>query len=817
MRTFSKASSIEVNYKTLIIQSSSEYYQAGKLMTELLEFTQCEISFSAFICNCYHIVNLIEKFELDFEKMPNSWVNYYGALTSISSKLLHDKNFQIGHSNASKLTHTHKVKLPLYSMLVHPPAQKNVKDIYHFLQMLVFFQWLDLSANEDNLSESYLIDIALLLRQSNQLIPSNELKYQQAIFDACSSHIVANLCQTLATKLESDLESDPMRFSSHTQKFRSLLKLLSLFEPKNKKTNRLDVASHEVTRKQVNEDDFIQEETTIWFEPSGEPMLYDFHSQDGGHFEDLKTNRCIVQSTQGKNRHWQSVYAEVRKNRTALEHIISRNQSLLYSTDKLSSSELAILKKELNGTLESGEAQREQLEVWLVIWLILITGKRASDLIPISLKPSDYRESEPVFWFAPNAPYPLYLFFHSDFKNANSQRVAQYSPLLESKNNEMLYRVGTYFYQDIRRLMRLLSTIEGTKNTHRLIKQPAKAVEVGIKLLCKQLNRNHSCNLSLSKLSTWLTTQVKLMTGDNEDAVFWITKSSSISKPAQVHYTNVDTHYYQNLYHEITSNPENIGQQSNQSFDFKSGSGPGSQLVVKTGTVTKIAAALFKRVQMKRPLLPSELAKQHNYLVDYIYLMLSFGVGIRSVYDPVASINDIDWQSGVIQLNDKNMRAACNIRYVCLPNTILEQLKQYRRHLKNIEPLFELQSAQSENEITQILQGRSSHFGLLFYFNEKTSKLNRVRPKLVSKRFESLFPLPLNCGRHYLRTQLLVRHCPSPLIDALLGHGEIGTEASSRFSSLSFSELFELSDNYLQPLLSECNWQVVKVGGGNVG
>ena len=69
-------------------------------------------------------------------------------------------------------------------------------------------------------------------------------------------------------------------------------------------------------------------------------------------------------------------------------------------------------------------------------------------------------------------------------------------------------------------------------------------------------------------------------------------------------------------------------------------------------------------------------------------------------------------------------------------------------------------------------------------------------------------------GRHYLRSELVRRNCPVYWIDAMLGHAEIGVEANSRFSALSFAALKRLTADHLNPLIEQAGWRVI-TGLGN--
>ena len=74
---------------------------------------------------------------------------------------------------------------------------------------------------------------------------------------------------------------------------------------------------------------------------------------------------------------------------------------------------------------------------------------------------------------------------------------------------------------------------------------------------------------------------------------------------------------------------------------------------------------------------------------------------------------------------------------------------------------------------------------------------------------------PRDCGctalrrhQHPLR-QCVAGNCPRQIGD-LRSHAEIGTEANSKYSAMPFASLKQLTDQYLEPLVEQDRWQVIK-------
>ena len=68
------------------------------------------------------------------------------------------------------------------------------------------------------------------------------------------------------------------------------------------------------------------------------------------------------------------------------------------------------------------------------------------------------------------------------------------------------------------------------------------------------------------------------------------------------------------------------------------------------------------------------------------------------------------------------------------------------------------------------------------------------------------YRLPMNANRHFLRTNLIADNCPVEVVDAFLGHWEIGQEPWGRFSGLSPIVYREKLEEHLIPLLVKNKW-----------
>ena len=79
-----------------------------------------------------------------------------------------------------------------------------------------------------------------------------------------------------------------------------------------------------------------------------------------------------------------------------------------------------------------------------------------------------------------------------------------------------------------------------------------------------------------------------------------------------------------------------------------------------------------------------------------------------------------------------------------------------------------------------------------FFIDELT--ISPVTPLNLGAKFKSVFPLPLNWHRHYMRTELRKMGVSGQKVDLWMGHLGIGDTNMSKFSALSMSDLRQVAN-----------------------
>ncbi len=809
---------------------------------KFLKVIEDEVLFSTFVQNMKAISDLF-----DADLLPCKWDEVWQIIEAISSSVLVDletesHNFKTIDSRANNF----KGNNWLYVAMCYPVPQKVHEPIipkmsFHLIQACCLMDYFSLvkmeggELSDNSFDESFsiqiFIDSCMFLRHMNRSSVFNfAIELEKFLIERLAelNEEKSKITEGDKLDLEELLELVLEFFNRNGEEFASANhKAPNATKRKIGNVKRLIdlVVGDEETRKKKNVgeryfydepavkerfcDEFIDLTGSVFNEVRGGAEISEFQTKDAGAAGDFKSPRTTVrQQRLCKN---ESGYSDIRqvvyKQRGIFNAIHKRNQRLIYDVRNLTRNDLA----HLSEFFEQWVSEQQQnpcetnmaiVDAWQLILFMFVTGKSDFELF------NDFHRSKEQSFIGLKKE-AIYLDYQADFQTVSSSLVERLQIILISRHRRLELICGDYFFEKLKKLLILKKTIQKMQGeaSDRAIWEPQASIDAA-KNIFSQLNRTKGSLISFNKIQFWLAQQIRLASGDDEAMVFLLLNQNQAEQPAQAHYTNYDEQA-KSLFQHITSEEWIIKRKPWLSASERGrGEGFGSELVIQFDKLKLLTATLSKRAEVQSTRTFAEVCEKHNTLVDYIYWMLEFSIGFRSVNDPLASLNDIDWQSGVIQLNDKAMRASCSVRYVYLPSLVKQQLETYQNHLKDLIRIQRLHRSPWWKDIDNLLAGEPTTFGFLFYLS-KQGMPSRFRPAVIRKRLSASFPAPLNIGRHWLRSRLLEDNCPTPWIDALLGHGEIGTEFASRFSSLSFSQLQRLTKEYLEPLVQKSGWKLV--------
>ncbi|MBL33525.1 MAG: hypothetical protein CMI10_01340 [Oceanospirillaceae bacterium] len=309
--------------------------------------------------------------------------------------------------------------------------------------------------------------------------------------------------------------------------------------------------------------------------------------------------------------------------------------------------------------------------------------------------------------------------------------------------------------------------------------------------------RSHLFNAIVSQIS-----------GDVAEATLMSGRYHPMAK-TRLHYSSYPVHYLQDLY--ISALEAMVNDVYREGYDHPERHLPrnaqiqleviGSDYSPRKSAVQQAVSTLITSLK-KRPSKDSlsEMTEFHNRYTLYTVLMTGFCTGYRAVKDPFPSVPDIDRETGLCVISDKDGPDFYNSRLVWLPPMLIFQLDHYEEHRNVLISMLVM-----NNDNIELL----STLPDLFLLDDKLN-IVPIRPSTLKPLLEDLLPLPINTNRRYLRTHLRLRGCPTEIVDAFMGHWARGEEPWGKYSSLSYAQVIEELKHYLEPLVSELGFRPIR-------
>jgi len=238
----------------------------------------------------------------------------------------------------------------------------------------------------------------------------------------------------------------------------------------------------------------------------------------------------------------------------------------------------------------------------------------------------------------------------------------------------------------------------------------------------------------------------------------------------------------------------------------------GSNFVPTRQEIARIVKAMREKLaELRRELVvsPEKLIAFHNEYTSYTVLLTGFCTGYRAVHDPLFLKSEIDRTSGFAVISDKDGNDFYHTRIVWLPPICLTQLERYSEHMEQMSRELFLRNQQLffSSRREEIIGRRSEReYPGLFYLDDIKSHAE-VRPGNLEEYLKQIdFTLPVNSNRHYLRTNLLKRKCSLEVVNAFMGHWEMGLEPWGMYSGLQPDTYKRELEKHLVDLVNEDSW-----------
>lgn len=193
---------------------------------------------------------------------------------------------------------------------------------------------------------------------------------------------------------------------------------------------------------------------------------------------------------------------------------------------------------------------------------------------------------------------------------------------------------------------------------------------------------------------------------------------------------------------------------------------------------------------------PALLPSLHNLRVRHCLLILHLTTAARPVTEMYGRRSDYCLLSRFIRLEDKEGRSVSSARLVPLGKRAVAQLQEWESYLHELATI----AVPALSSLSCAARQALDSSGPLFFWAElppgpdNPIETMHVTPSNMMDQFEPLVPLPPNWHRHAVRSHLVQQQVSTHLIDALMGHEDMGREFSHQYSNAGLSDLFVVSD-----------------------
>lgn len=341
-------------------------------------------------------------------------------------------------------------------------------------------------------------------------------------------------------------------------------------------------------------------------------------------------------------------------------------------------------------------------------------------------------------------------------------------------------------------------------------------------LFLNALNKTSHSRWTILRISSVMSAALMQITGDVVN-VYLITQREWSHAKVSAHYQSTNCAKLQQMvflaHKQITCRLQQISGDELISPSFKNtNSHIGSPYAISDRLVNELCAHLkgVLRGALRLPLNFSNLCRIHNVYVAYIVHWLGFVSGYRAIRDPLADPLQLDRQTGLLVISDKDDQHYHHTRIVPLPLKFVEQLNWYIEHLQTLSnKLHQHPSLQAKikklivrfSMPTQAEIQTELELPFLFFIKEN-GRTASVSPKTLKAYNPTT--LPANIDRHYLRSKLSQLECPAEMIDYFMGHWERGEEPYHRHSLTSPLLIACGLTPYLDQISDQLGWTVQK-------
>lgn len=259
----------------------------------------------------------------------------------------------------------------------------------------------------------------------------------------------------------------------------------------------------------------------------------------------------------------------------------------------------------------------------------------------------------------------------------------------------------------------------------------------------------------------------------------------------------------------------------------------GSRFVPKEDFCQRFVAQLQKSLVESVPkanLSLSQIVQYHNAFIRYIAWMLGFGSGYRAVINPLPTLALHAAELNLLCISDKDDQVFSHSRIVVLPERLNQQLLFLKSHLMRLAELLAVLSPELYRQIKHVLnfesklmtmsaakakkwflsiRNQTNELGPLFYLDENLNA-KTVKPAWLKSGNGDFAELPVNLGRHWLKSALVIAAVPNEIINCQMGHWQEGQSPLFQYSTINMTECVEYLAPIIDELMADQGWQACK-------
>ena len=182
----------------------------------------------------------------------------------------------------------------------------------------------------------------------------------------------------------------------------------------------------------------------------------------------------------------------------------------------------------------------------------------------------------------------------------------------------------------------------------------------------------------------------------------------------------------------------------------------------------------------------------YNLWIWHVSLLLT---SIRAVEGAPGYLNQINLQSGIIWISDKEERATANSqRLVPICSFLHDAMQNFLRYLKSFDKRYGRLDRNISTEVNKIFDYQRP----LLNFIDKKGEFHALRPAIIIKELDSHFRFKPDWTRHVGQRFLHEQGVDEAVILAIFGHEMMGQEAWRKNSALAIGHILAAKNAYQQ-------------------